>query len=146
MPLICPLAYLPTVPLSRLSFHPAFICTTPGTTYACTGGATDTLNGACSAIACAAGYSGTLSTPVCSVQGGTWTFAGTCVGELLARGRKEKMPMSGVFVKVSTPQKFGTCKCVCLLYCLCSPTRVRLPPPQRPALPLLDTAAPVVLP
>ena len=32
--------------------------------------------------------------------------------------------MSGVFVKVSTPQKFGTCKCVCLLYCLCSPTRV----------------------
>ena len=71
----------PVISMSRLPPRLAYTCTTPSAAYTCTGGATTGSVGACTAITCANGYSGTPSTPLCSAQGGTWAFTGTCVGE-----------------------------------------------------------------
>ena len=80
-----PQAYSRFLPFASFPFNLssclANTCKSPNATYVCTGGATDSTVGACSAIACTAGYSGSPSTPLCSVQDGTWTFTGTCIGE-----------------------------------------------------------------
>ena len=73
------------IPITVYFLSAANSCLLPSaTTHIVTDVGTATLiaAGTSGTLSCATGYTGTITAPACTAQGNTWTYTGSCFGEL----------------------------------------------------------------
>jgi len=102
----------------------AEICTAPAA-YTCTGSATSAVDGTCTAVVCATGYSGSPSVPSCTSPSGTWTFTGACTGQwgdFICVGRVDMQPAGPI--SMSSPALPFHSKPSSSLGCCCVPAEI----------------------